>query len=217
MALSGGKGNSRANTQSSSSTTNTTVTNVDNRVNTSDFGAITGAFDVVREALRQSTDVNADVLNFGGRALDTNNDVVARSLDSVDLANTRGMDAVRDIADSAITRQAQTVDSALDTVSGIAGDAIHDVRGSGQDALDFGRDALAEVSSAGKGILDFARDIFSGAIDSNRQTVRDNIEGLTALAQDTSQTADDRIVKVVGYSIAGVALAFIALANMRKG
>ena len=53
MGLSGGKGNSRADTQSSSSTVNSQTTSnyVDNRVYQSDMGAIDAAVQLVRESL----------------------------------------------------------------------------------------------------------------------------------------------------------------------
>src|SRR5689334_13612899 len=67
MSLSGGKGNSRANTESSSTTVNETTNNVDNsvRVLATDFGSVQAGTDVARDALSANSDVAQTAINAG--------------------------------------------------------------------------------------------------------------------------------------------------------
>lgn len=201
-----------------------TVADSDNvTITTTDFGALDGVFGILRDvaagverlgagALQGSADVSEDVLQFGGRALDAQSDVVARSLATVELATTRGSDAIRDVSEFAIGKQYDTSGRALDfgesalrDVRGTAESAIGEVRDTAGRALDFGERVLGEVGA-----------FLGDTLAANRTLVQDNIAGLTALARDTSQTGDDRIVKVVAIAIGGVALIFVANWLMRS-
>lgn len=146
------------------------------QITTTDHGAIAGALDVGIEALRLGGDVVSDGMSLAGRGFDAAEDMTRATLDS----------------NIAVTREA------LRFSEGAVGDAL----GFGRDALDLTgattRDALQRITEFGdlalEGSLAFARDLTDA-----------NLTGLTALAQQTSASADDRVTKTAMYAFAAVA------------
>jgi len=215
---SGGKGNSRATTSSQSSTTNeqTTVNQVDNRVfdlggngavlvegsganiTTTDFGAISGAADISRSAL-----------DLGRSALDSGNDVAIAGLDNAQRTYQGSLDFAGDVFGGAAAalegsadRVARFATDALDSNSSLARETLASQSGLAGRAIDA-------VSDATGGVLDFASGLFTDALGAQKQLTDQNLTGLTALAKQTSASADDRVQKVALYAFVAVAAIMI--------
>ncbi len=206
---SGGKGNSRANTSSESNTVNTTTTSIDNRIYQSDFGAIQAATDIGLEALR-----------MGEANLRTAGDLAGRGLDNA-LEAQRG---AYSFGERALAANERVSSDAFGAFADIAGDALHqvgqfgataigEVSGTGRAALqevtDFGRSSIDAVTGAQKGVLDFAFDVFDQAVGAQATLTQQNIGGLTGLARQTSESADDRVSRVALYAFAALAVIFV--------
>lgn len=193
--MSGGKGNSRANTSSNATNTQTTTNNVDNSVHTSDMGAIAAAFEHGQAALDLGRDSLDTAANFAGRAGDQAGAVASQSL-----ANSR--DALRDsldFGDAVLQRFAEFGDTALASYEGISSDALN------------------RVTESSRGAFDFARDLFGAANDATSRLAADNLSGLTSLAQQTSASSDDRVTKIALYALVAVAAVFILPRIFGKG
>ena len=191
MALSGGKGNSKANTQSSSSTVNTTTTNVDNRIYTSDAGALTAATDIATTALRS----NAAALDTATALI---GDSVSSSLTLADRSGARVADvALGSLSDSLTfadrqnTRVADTATSSL-----IYGEEI------------FGK-AGELVSHAFQDAFDLA----GGVLKEGQVQLGNTVTNLNAIAREQSTSTDERvqdIAKQALYIGAGVVALIVA-------
>ncbi len=141
MALSGGKGNSRADTSSSSTTVTETTNNVDNRVTVTDFGAVSAGADIAHEALdslaaalRSNENVTRDALSVTG---DT-----ARLASNLSEATTRaGLDFGRDAIDT-VTRLNS---DSLELLGGLVGKTIDASRTLARDNADANSRTVADA------------------------------------------------------------------------
>lgn len=185
-----------------SQTSSTTVTNLNvqdtegvtvvgdgNSVTTTDYGAIGAALDVGLEALR-----------LGGDNLDRSLSFAGRSVDAIVDVNRGAFDFGRD----ALGANVDVSRNAIAEISDFGGLAIGEVSSANRVAVDA-------VLDAGAGVLDFARDIFSDSIRAQSDLTDANLTGLTSLARQTSESADDRVTRTAGYAFAAVAVVVIAV------
>lgn len=135
---SGGKGNSRANTSSATHTSNTTTTQIDNSVRTSDFGAIQAALDIGIEALRMGESNVATAADLAGRGLDTALDATRGALDfSESVVNSNesvARESIQRISDFGGVALGESLDFARDVFEG-AGSALREVTQSNLEGL----------------------------------------------------------------------------------
>lgn len=190
MSLSGGKGNSKANTQSSSSTTNTNITNVDNRVYTSDMGALTAAENIATASLdnnaaafagaRQSiTDAIADALGFGRDALTLADRTTSRSVDAL----SAGLSDSLTFADRQNTRVA---DTALE---------------SSTTALTFGKDVFGASGDLVSHAFDSAFEIAGGVLREGQVQLGNTVSNLNAIARQQSTTDSERVQDIAKQAL----------------
>jgi hypothetical protein len=222
-----GKGNSKANTNSTSSTTNSQETTnfVDNSVRTSDENALLALSDVSRAAFDAAnemadsvvggaygalTDISSDSLDLGREALGTAERVSTASLDNARLAYGTSLDFAADVAGGA----AAGLDAASERVTRFATDALDSYGSLADNAFASNENvttrALDALTGAAEGVFDFARSLFGDSIAANRDLTDQNVAGLTALATQNSATSEDRISKVVIYAIIGVVVILVA-------
>lgn len=166
-----------------------------------DHGAVAAALDVGIEALRLGGDGLDSSLSFAGRSVDAIVDVNRGAFDF----GRDALDANSDISRTAIAEIADFGGRALGEVSTFGRDALGEVS-------DFGRDSMESVLRAGEGVLDFARDIFADSLDAQKGLTESNLTGLTTLAKQTSESADDRVTRTAGYAFAAIAVVMIAIA-----
>jgi hypothetical protein len=126
---SGGKGNSRARTTSSSTTNNETTNFVDNSVHTSDFGAVQAGTDVATRALEENSEVARASIGAGR-----------------DLAGS-AFDTARDINDDSLKLLGGLVDKSIDASKTYARDSAEGFKGALTTALG-GYEKLAVQNSA---------------------------------------------------------------------
>lgn len=197
---SGGKGNSRATTSSQSNTTNeqTTVNQVDNRVfDLSGDGALlvsgAGANITTTDhgAISAATDISRAALDIGRSAFQSGADVAIA-----------GLDNALSLADASSERVARFASDALDANSALASETLASQSGLAGSAIDA-------VSDATSGVLDFAAGLFGDALGAQKQLTDQNLTGLTALAKQTSASADDRVQNVALYAFIAVAAILI--------
>lgn len=140
----------------------------------------------------------------------------------ITLTDDGAVSAAHDIGVEALRMGSDTVDASLD----FAGRATETVARSNENALSFGRDAIAEiadfggaaigeVSRANKSVLDFASDLYHESVVAQENLTQNNLSGLTALAQQTSSSADDRVGKVAGYAFLAIAAVFVLPALLK--
>lgn len=105
--MGGGKGSSTS--RSSSNSSSSTTYNVDNSITTGDFGAISGAVEISKEALQLGSDAVESSERLAGRGIDLAGDVTR---DTFDFSS----DAIARIADFAEAGNRTFVESAAGLV-----------------------------------------------------------------------------------------------------
>lgn len=138
-------------------------------------------------AINSAIDIGLEALQMGQTNLDTAASLAGRGLDTA-------LDATRSALDFS--------DSVVRSNERVASDSI-------QRIADFGGVALGES-------LDFARDVFEGAGSALRNVTESNIAGLTSLAKQTSESADDRVSRTAMYAFAAIAAVFVLPALFGK-
>jgi hypothetical protein len=175
-------------------------TNVNLNLTQTDYGALEAAHALGTEALQMGSQALGDVLEFSGRGLD-----------NVLEAN-RGALA---FGETAISSNEKVARDALIGYQDLASDSLHQIGTFGRDSLDsvtkFGNDSLSAVLDASAGVLDFAKGIFSDALSANQTLTKNNLEGLTSLAQQTSESADDRVTRTAGYAFAAIGVVMLVV------
>jgi len=170
-----------------------TVVGSSNTITTTDFGAIDAARDFANSAL----DVGVEALRLGSDTADRTIDFAGRSIAD---AYSYGRDAIDSNVD--VSR------NAIAEISDFGGMAIGEVSSFGETAL---RTSVDSVLSAGEGVLDFARDIFADSIRAQGDLTQSNLTGLTALAKQTSESADDRVTRTAGYAFAAIGVIAVVM------
>ena len=164
----------------STQTTSNVVTNLN--IQDTDGVTVVGDGNTVTDfgAINAALDIGIEALRMGDANLRTASDLAGRGLDTA-------LDATRSALDFS--------DSVVSSNESIARDSI-------QHIADFGGVALGES-------LDFARDVFEGAGNALKDVTQTNLEGLTSLARQTSESADDRVSRVAMYAFAAIAAVFV--------
>lgn len=120
----GASGKGSSSNQSRSSSTSSTTYNIDNSVRTSDFGAITGAVEISKDALALGRDVVDSSTTLAGRGLDFAQDVNADSLDYGREISARAIDRVADFAElgqsTVVEAAGNLFDRAVGSISDLA-------------------------------------------------------------------------------------------------
>lgn len=200
--MSGGKGNSRANTASTANTSQTTTNNIDNRVYTSDFGAIQEGADVAREALRTGENVFLDLGNLaeslGIEAIRGSGEQLNRGLDFAQNAYETSLGFGRDVTSDAVNAVADTANRSIDTLSA-----------SQSESLGF-------ISDLVNGLFGFAGDTIDKVGAQAETLAGQSIEGNQSLARATSESADDKVTRLGGYALAAIAAIFVVPAIFGK-
>lgn len=183
-----------------------TIAGSDNvTVTTTDHGALDAARDFANSAL----DVGVEALRMGQTNLDTAAGLAGRGLDTA-LDATRG---ALDFSDSVVRSNERVASDAISRIADFGGVAIGEVRGFGDSALGevsgISREAINSVLDAGAGVLDFASGIFDRAIDAQANLAGQNLNGLTQLARQTSESADDRVSRTAMYAFVAIAAVFV--------
>lgn len=164
--------------------------------------AVDAGGQATRDALAFGGDVSREAFGFGG--------AIARdALGEVSRANERSLAEVADFGHRSLAEISTFGGRAIGEVADVSGRALGEVSS-------FGDRAITALSDAQAGVLDFARDLFGGATAAQEKLVSSNIEGLTGLARQTSESADDRVTRVVGYLALAAAAAFVLPAILRR-
>lgn len=200
---SGGKGNSRANTASTTNNTQTTTNTVDNRV--FGEGAITleGSGNTVNQtmtdfdALRTAGEISADAIALGREGFITGADLAGRGIDTA-------IGAVRDTSRDAMDFAEFLSGRSLDTVTGLADSYATRTADTTREAFDFADRSLSTVAGLAGDVGTFAKDL-----------VGDTVQGFKDLTMQTSASTDDRVGKVALYAFIAVA-AVIVLPQLFK-
>lgn len=106
----GASGKGSSSNRSNSSSRSSTTYNVDNSVRTSDFGAISGA-----------VEISKDALDLGARAVDASSDLAGRGLDFAQDVNADSLDYSKSITTTAIDRVADFAELGQQNVIDAAG------------------------------------------------------------------------------------------------
>jgi hypothetical protein len=158
-----------------------------NRIFTSDFGAIDRA-----------ADISAAALNLGNNAIDRGTAVSIQGLDSAQ----RQLQSSLDFADRAMERsydaQGDAIQNAFEGGFGIAGDA-----------LDFGRNALNEVGQNNADALAFAQSVYQGNSGLVKASLEGNAELAKQVSQSSQQSLNDSVVKLAMIAAAAIACVYI--------
>lgn len=189
---SGGKGNSRAQTSSTTNNTQQTTNAVDNRV--FGEGAITleGTGNTVNttvtdfDALRTAGEISSDAIALGREGIISGFDFAGRGLDTA-------IGAVRETSKDAMDFAEFLSGRSLDTVTGLADSYGSGLADTTREAFDFADRGLTTIASL----------------------VGDAVGGFGELAMQTSASTDDRVGKVAMYAFIAVA-AVIVLPQLFK-
>jgi hypothetical protein len=138
-------------------------------------------------AIDAALDIGLEALRMGQTNLDTAASLAGRGLDTA-------LDATRGALDFS--------DSVVRTNERVASDAIERI-------ADFGGVALGEVRGFGDSALDFASGVFDRALNAQADLAGANLQGLTQLARQTSESADDRVSRTAMYAFAALAAVFV--------
>lgn len=200
--MSGSSSRTQNTQQSSTQVTNINLQDTDgvaiagsgNTVTTTDHGALDLAGRFVNSAL----DVGIEALRMGQTNLDTAASLAGRGLDTA-------LDATRsalDFGESTVRSNEALATEAMRNIVDFGGVALGEVSG-------ISREAISSVLDAGQGVLDFATGIFDSALRSQQDLTAQNLSGLTALARQTSESADDRVSRTAMYAFAAIAAVFV--------
>jgi hypothetical protein len=103
---------------------------------------------------------------------------------------------------------------------GLAGAGLDNARAAAAGSINFAGTAIGQLADANANSLDVLKGLVSGAFDSSKTLARDviaankeatatAISGFGSLAQQNSQSSDDRVQKVALYALVAVAAVFI--------
>jgi hypothetical protein len=166
---SGGKGNSRANTSSQSSTTNsqTTVNQVDNRVFGEGSQVIEGSGNYV-----VSTDFNAigSATELAKKAVDVADSIARSGLD----LSVRSTQSIADLSRDALAENANTL----------------------KEALNFADQQTNEVSAAYHDASLTTSSLFDKALDYLGHLTGDTVTALNAISVEQNKSTDERVAEV---------------------
>jgi cobalamin biosynthesis Mg chelatase CobN len=196
-----GKGNSKAKTTSTSSTT--TVNNIDNRVYASDQGAIDSAF----EFAETTTDA---ILTTVQEAFDFAGDSQIEAQAAVSEVVRDGFEAVSESSRSALDFAGDALTGSLD----FADAASERQSGTFREAFEFGRQTSEGAADFAANLFQSSLDAVTGVVAEGQLQLGNTVSNLNAIARQQSTSSDERIEGIARYAIVGVGavVALIALA-----
>lgn len=193
---SGGKGNSES--RQTANTSSSSTYNIDNRVYTSDFGAINAGTEVSREALDLGRFAIGEAADSFATAYDTGAELAGRGLDSAVRLGERSLDTVLDTSRDAFDFAGKSLDTVAQTSELVTGNA-----------LGFGGDVLDSAFYFGNSTVGTAFDFGRDALDMFGRLVGDTTSGLQSLSMQTSQSSDDRVAKIAMYAFGAMVAALV--------
>lgn len=201
----GGKGNSRANTQSDSTTNQTNITTTDNSVYTSDFGAVAAAKDISLAGIEAATDTINRSNDLVGDALSTTSGLF---LDVSDAAQNLGQGAFNASYDN-LNRGLGFAQDAYSTSTKFATDALGK-------SLDAVSDANATTRDVSESYADSVTDLVSSLFDFAGGTIDKSITSNASLVRSASESGDDRVTRLGSYAFLAIAAIMVLPALFGK-
>lgn len=115
----------------------------------------------------------------------------------------------------------------LETAANLAGRSLDTAEFAVRGAFDFGetaigsqetiaRDAISEIAEFGERALEMITGGFGDALGAQSRLTEQNLGGLTALARETSESADDRVSRTALFAFAAIAAIFVLPALFGK-
>lgn len=175
-----------------------------------------------RDALGANMEISAAALDLGARANDNATDLGYSAIRTAEYLGGRGIDAAEFASANTLVATRDALDFGARSLAGVL-DAVDMGYAYADNATARASNFAADAMLAGSGLardavsdaLDYGRSMYSAAIGANQATTAANLSGLTALARETSASADDRVSKVAVYALMAVAAAMVLPAIFR--
>ena len=211
MPLSAGKGNSRARTTSTSSTSNY----IDNSVTMVDAGVLEAATDVIGRSLDAAETLHSRSTQFAGDAVSDALSLGERSVSGVlefaDRAGERNLDAIDAVSDAgadALSFGKSIFGEALDALTGSQGDALNFADRQNTRLADLFTGAGDMLASAYENAFDTASDV----LKEGQAQVATTVSNLNAISRQASTSDAERNQAIVKYALIAAAVMVVAFA-----